>query len=153
MAADPALRDQAGGGGLLSRLRAGGNDHRRVGTGGGDALDDRGELPTGQGDRARPVRGAAVGRMVPAHHPLLAGPRLPRGDPRQSRDRCKRGNAGSLIPVTVPEVRRLLAMLLLSRELQQHRLHWSHWRRKRQAEARRSHYQRRLSRSFTHVPL
>jgi hypothetical protein len=50
-------------------------------------------------------------------------------------------------------VRRLLAVLLLSGEQQQHRLHWSHWRRKRQAAARRSHYKRRLSRSFINVPL
>ena len=33
------------------------------------------------------------------------------------------------------------------------RLHWSRWRRKRQAEARRSHYQRRLARSALEVPL
>jgi hypothetical protein len=58
-----------------------------------------------------------------------------------------------LIPVTVPEVRRLLAMLLLSSAQQQHRLHWSHWRRKRQAEARRSHYKRHLSRLMIDVPL
>jgi hypothetical protein len=55
--------------------------------------------------------------------------------------------------VTVPEVRRLLAVLLLSQAQQQLRLHWSHWRRKRQAEARRSHYKRRLARSSTNVPL
>jgi hypothetical protein len=55
--------------------------------------------------------------------------------------------------VTVPEVRRLLTLLLLAPEERQHRLHWSHWRRKRQAEARRSHYKRRLSRSLIHVPL
>jgi hypothetical protein len=58
-----------------------------------------------------------------------------------------------LIPVTVPEVRRLLAVLLLSHEQRQHRLHWSHWRRKRQAEARRSHYKCRLAQPFLNVPL
>jgi hypothetical protein len=47
----------------------------------------------------------------------------------------------------------LLAVLLLSWEQGQHRLHWSRWRRKRQADARRSHYKRRLSRSFLNVPL
>jgi hypothetical protein len=55
--------------------------------------------------------------------------------------------------VTAPEVRRLLAILLLSREQQQQRLLWSRWRRQRQAEARRSHYKRRLSRSIIDVPL
>ncbi len=48
-----------------------------------------------------------------------------------------------MIPVTVPEVRRLLALLLRDRAQQAFRLHWSRWRRQRQAEARRSHYRRR----------
>jgi hypothetical protein len=55
--------------------------------------------------------------------------------------------------VTAPEVRRLLAILLLSREQRQHRLHWSRWRRTRQADARRSHYKRRLAQSLPDVPL
>jgi hypothetical protein len=55
--------------------------------------------------------------------------------------------------VTVPEVRRLLAVLLQSGEQQPLRLHWSRWRRKRQAEARHSHYKRRLGRSLLDVPL
>jgi len=53
----------------------------------------------------------------------------------------------------VPEVRRLLAVLLLSPEQRQHRRHWSRWRRKRQAEARRSHYKRRLAACGLEVPL
>jgi len=55
--------------------------------------------------------------------------------------------------VTAPEVRRLLAVLLLSGEQRQHRLHWSRWRRKRQADARRSHYKRRLAHPDPKVPL
>ncbi|MET7330745.1 hypothetical protein [Nonomuraea sp. NPDC005650] len=48
-------------------------------------------------------------------------------------------------PLTLPEIRRLLAALMLT----QHRsitdvLRWSHWRRRRQATARRCHYQRRF---------
>ncbi|WP_326645176.1 IS701 family transposase [Nonomuraea fuscirosea] len=48
------------------------------------------------------------------------------------------------IPLTLPEIRRLLATLLLTR----HRsttdvLRWSDWRRRHQAIARRCHYQRR----------
>lgn len=58
-----------------------------------------------------------------------------------------------MIPVTVPEVRRLLRLLTLPPSERTFRLHWSHWRRKRQAEARRSHYQRHLARLFPHVPL
>jgi hypothetical protein len=55
--------------------------------------------------------------------------------------------------LTIPEVRRLLTLLLLDAEQRQHRLHWSRWRRQRQAEARRSHYKRRRSHDDTHVPL
>jgi hypothetical protein len=47
----------------------------------------------------------------------------------------------------------LLAVLLLSHEQRQHRLHWSHWRRQRQAEARHSHYKRHLARHVMDVPL
>lgn len=48
------------------------------------------------------------------------------------------------IPLTLPEIRRLLAALTLT----QHRsitdvLRWSHWRRRHQAMARHCHYQRR----------
>jgi hypothetical protein len=55
--------------------------------------------------------------------------------------------------VTVPEVRRLLAILLRDRSQHAFHLHWSRWRRQRQAEARRSHYHRRLARSMLNVPL
>jgi hypothetical protein len=47
----------------------------------------------------------------------------------------------------------LLAVLLLDRAQRAFHLHWSRWRRRRQAEARRSHYQRRLARSALDVPL
>jgi hypothetical protein len=50
-------------------------------------------------------------------------------------------------------VRRLLAMLLRDRVHHTLGLHWSRWRRKRQAEARRSHYKRRLARDVREVPL
>ncbi|MCF6473198.1 hypothetical protein FAF44_33165 [Nonomuraea sp. MG754425] len=48
------------------------------------------------------------------------------------------------IPLTLPEIRRLLAVLVLTR----HRsvtdvLRWSYWRRRHQATARHCHYQRR----------
>ena len=94
-----------------------------------------------------------MGGVVSAYHALSAGTRLSGRDARPRPGRRKRGDADGLIPVTTPEVRRLLAILLLSAESQQHRLHWSHWRRQRQAEARRRHYIRRLARSIVHVPL
>ena len=48
--------------------------------------------------------------------------------------------------MTVPEVRRLLVLLRRPPEQQGFGLHWSRWRRQRQAEARRSHYRKRLER-------
>ncbi len=48
--------------------------------------------------------------------------------------------------MTVPEVRRLLHVLLAPAAQQGFLLHWSRWRRQRQAEARRSHYRKRLER-------
>lgn len=55
--------------------------------------------------------------------------------------------------MSAPEVRRLLAVLLLSPEQRQYQLHWSRWRRQRQAEARRSHYKRRFTLFLPDVPL
>ena len=59
-----------------------------------------------------------------------------------------------LIPITVPEVRRLLTRLIWTvnhpAELV---LSWSTWRRHHQTQARRCHYQRRLSLSASQVQL
>jgi hypothetical protein len=52
-----------------------------------------------------------------------------------------------LIPLTVPEVRRLLVALAWSTPPPEERtLGWSIWRRRHQARARRCHYKRRLER-------
>jgi ABC-type spermidine/putrescine transport system permease subunit I len=52
--------------------------------------------------------------------------------------------AQTMITLTVPEIRRLLATIVLSpiRPIKEI-LRWSHWRRRHQATARRCHYQRR----------
>ena len=56
------------------------------------------------------------------------------------------GRHPEVIALTVAEIRRLLNVLVIGRPLPvDHTLHWSHWRRKVQARARRSHYQRRLT--------
>jgi hypothetical protein len=55
-------------------------------------------------------------------------------------------NAGVGVPLTAPEVRRLLRVLALPAAQQAHLLRWSSWRRRRQAQARRCHYARRLRR-------
>ena len=50
-----------------------------------------------------------------------------------------------LIPLTVPEVRRLIYRLVWMPLRQADMiLAWSHWRRRHQARAKRCHYQRRL---------
>jgi hypothetical protein len=49
-----------------------------------------------------------------------------------------------LIPLTLPEVRRLLVRLVWPlTTTPEHWLGWSNWRRKHQADARRYHYQTR----------
>jgi hypothetical protein len=50
--------------------------------------------------------------------------------------------APALIPLTVPEVRRLVLALNETPERQAFRLHWSHWRRAHQAGAQRCHQAR-----------
>lgn len=54
---------------------------------------------------------------------------------------------GELIPLTIPEVRRLVSRLV-ARILAPPDvvLRWSRWRRLHQARAQRSHYRRRLAR-------
>ena len=63
--------------------------------------------------------------------------------------RGKGGRPGSdarLIPLTVPEVRRLITRLVWTvHHPADFVLSWSQWRRRHQARAQRSHYQRRLS--------
>ncbi|MEU4164821.1 IS701 family transposase, partial [Actinoplanes sp. NPDC026670] len=49
-----------------------------------------------------------------------------------------------LIPLTLGEVRRLLAHLITTIRHQDHIWHWSYWRRRHQYRARTSHYLRRL---------
>ena len=60
----------------------------------------------------------------------------------------------SLIPLTVPEVRRLLTRLIWTpNRSADFVLSWSQWRRRHQARAQQSHYQRRLSQLVTVVRL
>ncbi len=51
-----------------------------------------------------------------------------------------------MIPLTVPEVRRLLTRLVWTEnQAPDFILYWSWWRRRHQAWARQCHYKRRLS--------
>ena len=61
-----------------------------------------------------------------------------------------RDQAGNeLIPLTRNEIRRLFAGLLHRPRPARHQLHWSHWRRRHQATARKCHYQRRQALAVT----
>ena len=93
-----------------------------------------------------------MGRLVPAHHPGDAGPRLPGGGTAPGIVAGPFGRKGGcpslderLIPLTVPEVRRLLYRLIWRHHpTDESVLRWSRWRRRHQATARRCHYRRRL---------
>ena len=110
-------------------------------------LGNRRELPDRQRpSRARPVPGPPLRQLVPAHHPGHARPRLPHRHhrPRQPPRRRKRGapaRVEDLIPLTLPEVRGLLAHLIWNQPPDPISvLNWSRWRRRHQARARRCHY-------------
>jgi hypothetical protein len=89
--------------------------------------------------------GPALPGLVPAHHLVDGRTRLPGSRP--SRRSNKRGSADGeqeLIPLSVPEIRRLMGHLVKTRhESNEHHLRWSRFRRPSQARARRSHYKRR----------
>jgi hypothetical protein len=48
-----------------------------------------------------------------------------------------------LIPYTVNEIRRLWATMTAPRHSRRYTKAWSHWRRRRQYQAKRCHYKRR----------
>jgi hypothetical protein len=51
------------------------------------------------------------------------------------------------------EIRRLFSRLVLAgRVVTDHVLHWSDWRRRRQAQAKASHYRKRLNPSESNEP-
>ena len=90
-------------------------------------------------DRPRPLPGPPLRRLVPAHHPGHARPRLPLG---HGGDRPKSPGSG-LISLTLGEVRRLLAHLITTPPGRAAPWAWSRWRRRHQHRAQTSHYQRR----------
>ncbi len=121
-------------------------------SGGRDPLGGRRRLRAGQGrGRPGPLRGRQVAGLVSPHHPGPAGPTpsWPSPEPRpppasaQRGIRSLRGGLG-LLPLTVPEVRRLLVALVWTVPVEPgFVLAWSRWRRRHQARARRAHYRRR----------
>jgi SRSO17 transposase len=70
--------------------------------------------------------------------------------PRPGPGDVHRDQAGhELIPLTRNEIRRLYAGLLHCPRPARHQLHWSCWRRRHQATARKCHYQRRQALAVT----
>ena len=49
-----------------------------------------------------------------------------------------------MIPLTAAEARRMFNLYMSVTEPREFHEHWSGWRRRRQADARKSHYARRL---------
>ena len=106
--------------------------------------------PREGGGGAGPVRGPPLGWLVPAHNSGHAGPRLSHSNQTSGTgDGEKGGHYGldeELIPVTLPEVRRLLTRLVWTeKQPPDFILDWSWWRRRHQALSRQCHYKRRLS--------
>jgi len=64
----------------------------------------------------------------------------------------RRENAALLLPLTLPEVRRLLLARTASADRQQLCLHWSHFRRTHQAVAKRGHNTLRARRVLSSTP-
>jgi hypothetical protein len=102
-----------------------------------------------------------VGRLAPARDALDARARLPGGlalgGRKRRRSRQQKGDFGGgdepeLIPLRVPEVRRLILAMARAEEEREFRLGWSLWRRAHQAVARRCHSARRAFRHETPLP-
>ncbi len=83
-----------------------------------------------------------MGGLAPAHNSLSARTRLPG---RLALKRRKKGDGYSaeVIPLTVPEVRRLILAMTGPYEERDFRLGWSLWRRAHQAVAKRCHAAKR----------
>src|SRR5262249_5454064 len=132
---------RTGSAGLLPRLRPGSDADHRPGAPLRPALADRRMLRPGQG-RGRPgsIRSAYLDGVAPLRDPLPSGTCVSGGDaPRRTRGRrrAKGGSAAKLIPLTVPEVRRLVQAMAEREEHRVFRFGWSVWRRARIVERSR----------------
>src|SRR5262249_61498175 len=94
------------------------------------------------------VRSPEVGRVPPARHPQPVRPGGDRDHPVAGGEAGAAEKRGTgLIPLTTPEVRRLLLRLVWDRLTPaEQALAWSDWRRRHQHRARVCHYRRRRAR-------
>src|SRR4051812_5023041 len=149
LAAGAALDRRPRGPGLLRRVRPGGTAAARPGAGGGATLAGGGVLRGRQaGGRPGGLRGAELARLAPARPPGDAGARPARragGRPEQDKG-GPRAARRRLVPLSVPEVRRLITRLAPGRGPPGPAfvLAWSFWRRAHQAVAQACHWGRRL---------
>src|SRR4051812_7012309 len=124
--------------GLLRRVRPGRAAAARPGAGGGAPLAGGGVLRGGQaGGRPGRLRGQELARLAPARHPGHAGARPARraaGRPEQDKGGARAARQ-LLVPLSVPEVRRLITRLAPGRAppAPAFVLAWSFWRRAHQA--------------------
>src|ERR1700691_4754731 len=98
------------------------------------------------GDGPGRVRSAFMGRVAPARDLEHAGDGLPDGGApgRLETEAGSLKKSATLIPLTEPEVRRLLIQIVWPRlHLTERVLAWSRWRRTHQAHARACHYRTR----------
>src|SRR4051812_23889462 len=111
LAAGPALDRRPRGPGLLRRVRPGGAAAARPGPRGGAALAGGGVLRGRQaGGGPGGLRGQKLARLAPARHPRHAGARPARraaGRPEQAKGGTRAARQ-LLVPLSVPEVRRLI---------------------------------------------
>jgi len=125
----PVRPDRAG---LLPLPRTGPHRPGRTGPSGRNPLGHRGNLPNRERpNRPGPLPSPPIHRLVPPHHPVPAGPRLPHRHPVKKGD--PEPGSGDLIALTVPEIRRLLTHLIWTEPPDlNHVLHRSTWRRRHQ---------------------
>src|SRR5690349_11907596 len=135
--------------GLLRRVRPVRAAARRPGAGGGATLAGGGVLRGRQaGGGPGGLRGQELARLAPPRHPGHAGARPARraaGRPEQAKGGTRAARR-PLVPLSVPEVRRLIARLALARAppAPAFVLAWSFWRRAHQAVAQACCWGRRL---------
>src|SRR3954454_8018937 len=150
LAAGAALDRRSRGPGLLRRVRPGGAAAGGPGAGGGATLAGGGVVRGRQaGGRPGRLRGQELARLAPPRHARHAGARPARraaGRPEQDKG-GPRAARQLLVPLSVPEVRRLITRLAPGRgpPAPAFVLAWSFWRRAHQAVAQAYHWGRQLT--------
>src|SRR5512134_363755 len=149
LAVGPPQPQEAGRPGLLRRVRPRPDVTGDARPRGRPALDHRGVLRSCQaGNRARRVRNPLLAWLVPPRHPVDAGARLP-GRAAGAVQGSKRGSGhrlSTLVPLSVPELRRLLAHIRQALRPPDLAMifAWSLWRRAHQALAKLCHWKHHM---------